>query len=68
MSTCSRRHVLKVLAGGAGAGMLGAATPAARAAARAPQPEYSSGGFGLLYDATICTGCKACVSGLFAGE
>lgn len=59
MSTCSRREVLKVLAGGACACVTG--TTAAMASG-ASKGQSSSGGFGLLYDATICTGCKACVT------
>jgi Fe-S-cluster-containing dehydrogenase component len=51
-----RRTALKVL-GGAGAAVVGAPR---KAAAREPLP-VPEDAVGLLYDATLCIGCKACV-------
>jgi formate dehydrogenase beta subunit len=52
----SRRAALKgILVGGAAA----AGVTSASATAAAPAPENA---VGLLYDATLCIGCKACVS------
>jgi Fe-S-cluster-containing dehydrogenase component len=55
----SRRRFLKVVAAG-GAAVAGA-TAAPSACARDNLPR-SPEALGLLYDATICVGCKACVS------
>lgn len=51
-----RRSVLKIVAG-AGAASIASAVPA-RASAPAKAPEDA---LGLLYDATLCIGCKTCV-------
>jgi Fe-S-cluster-containing dehydrogenase component len=51
-----RRSVLKIVAG-AGAATVASALPA-RASAPAQAPEDA---LGLLYDATLCIGCKTCV-------
>ncbi|NWG32237.1 MAG: hydrogenase 2 operon protein HybA [Rhodocyclaceae bacterium] len=55
----SRREFLKrAAAGAAGAAILGAGgTASARETHKVPP-----GGLGLLYDATLCVGCKACVA------
>jgi Fe-S-cluster-containing dehydrogenase component len=55
MST-NRRSILKLLAGA------GAATAATGGAAlAAPRLEAPAGALGMLYDTTLCIGCKACV-------
>lgn len=56
----SRRAALKglVVGGAAVAGVTAAPEPAAPAALPTPPPDA----VGLLYDATLCIGCKACVT------
>lgn len=55
----SRRDFLKgVLAGGAAVTAAAVAAPAVARETRTRPPE----GLGLLYDATLCVGCKACVA------
>jgi len=51
-----RRRVLHVLAG-SGAAAVGGAVPAAAREAKLVPPEA----LGMLYDTTLCVGCKACV-------
>jgi formate dehydrogenase beta subunit len=53
-----RRSALKVLVGG-GAGV--AAAGAAQGAGSPETPPVPADALGLLYDATLCIGCKACV-------
>lgn len=53
---CDRRSLLKGLAAAAGAATL----PAAPAEAR-QRPEPLPEAVGMLYDSTLCIGCKACV-------
>jgi len=57
MSQQSRRNFLKV-AGLAGAGLVTTATPAAAS----PEHQPDNNQLGMLYDATKCVGCKACMS------
>lgn len=57
MSQQSRRNFLKA-AGLAGAGLVTTATPAAAS----PEPQPDNNQLGMLYDATKCVGCKACMS------
>jgi ferredoxin len=52
-----RRSLLKGLLG-AGTAVAGGEVPLARAAVRAAP---ASDAVGLLYDSTLCIGCKACV-------
>ena len=56
--TLSRRDVLKSLGTGAAVAATGATTVAA--SSRNPQPPTDA--IAMLYDATTCIGCKACVS------
>jgi formate dehydrogenase beta subunit len=59
--TVGRRRALKVLAGAAAAG--GAcAQGASRAEASSPHAEVPEDAVGMLFDTTLCIGCKACVS------
>lgn len=61
----NRRSFLSgMAAGGAAAGVAaGASSPAgAEGLDRAPKPRLP-GALGLLYDSTLCVGCKACVAG-----
>jgi Fe-S-cluster-containing dehydrogenase component len=51
--------MLKVVAGGAGAAAVTAAAPAAQARPNLPMPEKA---LGLLYDGTLCIGCRACIA------
>ena len=53
-----RRDFLKVAAAG---GALLAANGHPALAAREPKPRIPEA-LGILYDATVCIGCKACVS------
>ena len=56
-----RRRFLKVLGGGAGAAAATAsAGPVAHARARKTMPEHA---LGLLFDGTLCIGCRACIAG-----
>ncbi len=59
----SRRMALKVLAGTAGAMASAAISPPSCAAARGKHIKASEAGAnaGMLYDATRCIGCKACM-------
>ena len=57
MSRRSRREFFKV-AGLAGAGLVATATPAAAS----PEHQPDNNQLGMLYDATKCVGCKACMS------
>ena len=52
-----RRRALKVLAG-SGAAVAGAALPARAAVPKEASPDA----MGMLYDTTLCIGCKACVA------
>ena len=55
----TRRSALKtILAGSAGVAGASVATPRAAAA---PLPTPPADALGLLYDATLCIGCKTCV-------
>jgi Fe-S-cluster-containing dehydrogenase component len=56
--TMDRRHALKVLAAG-GAAVGGAAVPAPLHAR--PRREAPADAVGMLYDATLCVGCQACM-------
>ncbi len=57
----TRRTALKALAGAAGALAANALRPAV-AVAVAVQPAQEAGdNYGMLYDATLCIGCKACM-------
>ena len=58
MDRQSRRGFLKAV--GTGAGAL-AAAPAALASSGAA-PHLNNNELGMLYDATKCVGCKACMS------
>jgi formate dehydrogenase beta subunit len=62
--TLSRRDVLKSLGTGAAVAAAGATT--AVASSRNPQPPTDA--VGMLYDATVCIGCKACVSACTAAN
>jgi Fe-S-cluster-containing dehydrogenase component len=55
--TVSRRSVLKVIAG-AGGSAVAATSPVKAARPRKTAPEDARG---MLYDTTLCIGCKACV-------
>jgi Fe-S-cluster-containing dehydrogenase component len=55
-TTTDRRSLLKVLAAGSAAAVTCAA-PAAAARKIEPLPEA----MGMLYDTTVCIGCKSCV-------
>ncbi len=57
MSQQSRRDFFKS-AGLAGAGLVAAATPASASSAHLPDNAQ----LGMLYDATKCVGCKACMT------
>jgi Fe-S-cluster-containing dehydrogenase component len=57
MSRQTRREFFKT-AGLASAGLVTAATPASASSAHLPDNEQ----FGMLYDATKCVGCKACMA------
>lgn len=58
--TIQRRDFLKgAVAAGTGAAL--AAAPAPAEAAREPKPMPPQA-VGMLYDSTLCVGCKACVS------
>jgi Fe-S-cluster-containing dehydrogenase component len=54
----SRRNLLKRLAGGAGVVAVTAVSGSAQARAPHVAPE---GALGLLYDGTLCIGCRACI-------
>jgi formate dehydrogenase beta subunit len=56
--TLSRRDVLKSI--GTGAAVAAAGATAAQASSPAPQARPDA--VGMLYDATVCIGCKACVA------
>ncbi len=56
--TVSRRTVLRVL----GAGAAGAAAASAIPAAAREPPRLPADAKGLLYDSTLCIGCRACVT------
>ncbi len=59
--TVNRRDFLKGAVAGAGAaGVTAAAGPAS--ALQRPTPELPPEAVGLLYDSTLCIGCKACVA------
>src|SRR3569623_2705085 len=57
-SALSRRAVLKGLGIGAGAV---AATASARPAEARAEHHASDQAIGLLYDGTLCSGCRACI-------
>ena len=57
MSLLSRRHFFKRVSA-AGAGALAVAAPAQASADR----PVNNGEWGMLYDATLCVGCKACMA------
>lgn len=54
-----RRDFLKIAAGG---GLLLASGAAETALAARPPKKRPAGALGILYDANVCIGCKACVS------
>jgi formate dehydrogenase beta subunit len=56
--TICRRNLLRSIGAGSAAALASAVAPAAAAAER----EAPRDAVGLLYDATVCIGCKACVS------
>ena len=56
----ARRETLKRI--GAGAAALIGAKPAAEASSSRPRKEAPDDAVGMLYDATRCIGCKACVA------
>lgn len=56
--TLSRRDVLKTLGTGAAVGVAGATT----VAASSRNPQAPADAIAMLYDATVCIGCKACVA------
>ena len=57
-----RRTALKILAGAAAATAAGAATATGTAEAAATTPrQVPEEAVGMLYDTTLCIGCKACV-------
>jgi Fe-S-cluster-containing dehydrogenase component len=59
----NRRQFLRGVAAGGGAAAVTTVTGGeAEAFQRAPKPRPPEA-FGLLYDSTLCVGCKACVSG-----
>lgn len=55
----TRRKLLKGLAGGAGVAAVTTVAPKAEARATHTMPEHA---IGLLYDGTLCIGCRACIS------
>ncbi|MDQ1349137.1 MAG: hypothetical protein QG573_2515, partial [Acidobacteriota bacterium] len=55
-TTTDRRSLLKVLAAGSAAAATGAAPAVAARKIEAPTEAM-----GMLYDTTVCIGCKACV-------
>jgi len=55
----TRRNMLKGLAGGAGAVAAASIASPAEARGNHPMPEHA---LGLLYDGTLCIGCRACIS------
>jgi len=57
----SRRSALKLLAGAAGGLACAALAPPAPAVAAADKAADAAGNDGMLYDATRCIGCKACM-------
>jgi formate dehydrogenase beta subunit len=57
--TLSRRSVLRAFGTGAAVAAAGAATPAA---ASSRNPQAPADAIAMLYDATVCVGCKACVA------
>jgi Fe-S-cluster-containing dehydrogenase component len=61
MSISRRAFLSRVAAGGAATAVAGVST-GAQALQRAPKPRLP-GALGLLYDSTLCVGCKACVAG-----
>lgn len=66
--TISRRDFLAhAAAGGATAAATIAAADSAEALQRAPHPRKPEA-LGLLYDSTLCVGCKACVAGCKAAN
>ncbi len=66
--TVNRRHFLRGLsAGGAAAATAASGTEPAQALQRTPKPRLPDA-VGLLYDSTLCIGCKACVAGCKAAN
>ncbi len=61
MSIDRRAFLSRIAAGGAAAAVAGVGADA-RALQRAPKPRLPDA-VGLLYDSTLCVGCKACVAG-----
>ena len=57
----SRRTALRVLAGAAGSAVAAAIAPPSCAASSSPPSANADGNAGMLYDATRCIGCKACM-------
>lgn len=57
----SRRTALKVLVGAVGTAAASAVSPPACRASGSPPPAGADGYAGMLYDATRCIGCKACM-------
>ncbi len=63
MSMDRRNFLQRIVAGGVGAAACATApTPASGALMRA-EAERPADALGLLYDSTLCIGCKACVAG-----
>ena len=59
MKRQSRRDFLKIVAAGAGAGLVAGSAALASAS---EGPHIDNEELGMLYDATLCVGCKACMS------
>lgn len=58
----TRRQALVGLAGLGGTAVAAAVAPPAAASEHPAHPEPRPDAVGMLYDSTICTGCKACMS------
>ncbi len=62
----TRRNALKIMTGGAAAAAIG--TGLAQASGDEHHLELKDGSLGMLYDTTLCIGCKACVSACSAAN
>ncbi len=56
----SRRNFLKLAGAGLGGAALTLTTAPARAANKPGKPELAASASSMLYDATVCVGCRAC--------
>lgn len=61
----SRRKMLKTIAGGAAVGAVGLTASSVIVDAAESKPEASPERLGMLYDTTLCIGCKACVTACY---